>query len=262
MTTTDSHTPSLIPLSFETDEGFGARGRIGLVVLESDQTIEAEARLLELPGVDWYHARIPMESEVTPTTLTDMEARLPEAAGLLPTEFEFDAVGYGCTSAATLIGEDGVAAALGLAHPGTPTSNPITAAVAAFRSLGSRRVAVVTPYTADVTGPVVELFERQGLEVTAFGSFLEASDLVVARISEESIAEGVRHIVGQAACDAVFISCTSLRAFGIAENLEAELGVPVVSSNLALFWHLLRLAGINDNLDGLGRLYRTPLTGV
>jgi maleate isomerase len=110
--------PELIPLSFDTDDGFGARARLGLIVLESDQTIEAEARMLDLDGVDIYHSRIPNALEVTPETLTDMEARLPIAAALLPSEFEFDAIGYGCTSAATLIGAEGVAAGIHAAHPG------------------------------------------------------------------------------------------------------------------------------------------------
>ena len=43
--------PELVPLEFTVDEGFGHRARIGLVVLESDQTLEAEARLINLPGV-------------------------------------------------------------------------------------------------------------------------------------------------------------------------------------------------------------------
>ncbi|MGI9598531.1 MAG: maleate cis-trans isomerase family protein [Acidimicrobiales bacterium] len=248
----------LVPLPFETDGGFGARARIGLIVLESDQTIEAEARTLDLPGVDFYHSRIPMESEVTPTTLTDMERRLPVAAGLLPAEFGFDAIGYGCTSAATLIGARGVADGIHQAHPGIPCSNPITAAVAAFRALDARRIAVVTPYTAEVTAPIVDHFTAAGLEVSAVGSFLQSSDLVVARISEASIAAGAAAIVARAGCDAVFVSCTSLRTFGILARLEQRLSVPVVSSNLALFWHLLRLAGVEDTVEGLGSLFNRP----
>ena len=84
----------LLALDFETDAGFGERARIGLIVLETDHTLEAEVRSLDVDGVAWYHSRIPMEPEVTPTTLTDMEARLPVAAGLLPSEFDFDAIGF------------------------------------------------------------------------------------------------------------------------------------------------------------------------
>ncbi|MEM7093621.1 MAG: aspartate/glutamate racemase family protein [Actinomycetota bacterium] len=246
---------ALQQLSFTTDDGFSQRACLGLIVLETDQTLEMEARRLPIDGVAWYHARIPMEPEVTPTTLTDMEARLPVAAALLPAAFEFDAIGYGCTSAATLIGEAGVTAGIHAAHPGMPCTNPISAAVDAFGVLGAQRIAVVTPYTAEVTRPVIDLFERHDLTVTAVGSFLESSDLVVARISEASIADGVRQVAAGGDFDAVFVSCTSLRVFGIVDSLEAELGVPVVSSNLALLWRLLRLAGVDDQLKGFGSLF-------
>lgn len=249
----------VVRLPFETDAGFGDRARIGLVVLETDQTIEAEARMLGLAGVDFYHSRIANDPEVTPETLSDMEQLLPVAAGLLPRQFDFDAVGYGCTSAATMIGEDRVAAALNHGHPDVPTSNPITAAIAAFRALGVGRIAIVTPYTVEVTTPVVDLFSDAGFTVPAVASFLESNDLVVARISEESVAAAVRTIAGEHECDAVFVSCTSLRTMGIIDGLEQEIGVPVVSSNVALFWHLLRQAGVDDPIPGRGRLLATPM---
>ena len=81
-------------VEFETDEVFGHKARKGLIVLETDQTVEAEMRQIRIPGVDWYHSRIPNDSEVTPTTLTDMKQRLPIADSLLPKEFYFDAIGY------------------------------------------------------------------------------------------------------------------------------------------------------------------------
>ena len=245
-------------LAFETDDGFGVTARLGLVVLETDQTVEIELRSVLSPGVALYHSRIPMDTEVTVKTLTAMEHALPAAAGLLPSAWKFDVIGYACTSAATVIGEEGVAAALNHAHPGVLTTNPITAAVAAFRSLGIERLAVVTPYTAAVTAPVVELFRTAGLDVTAVGSFLESKDFTVARISEASVAAGVRAMATNH-CEAVFVSCTSLRAFGVIDQLEAELGLPVVSSNAALGWHMLRLAGVGQSIKGPGVLYRTPL---
>lgn len=251
--------PELIPLGFTTDDGYGARARIGLVVLETDQTIEAEFGTLDLPGVDVYHARIANEPEVTPETLTAMRRDLPAAAGLLPSAFAFDAVGYGCTSAATLIGPDGVAACLDEAHPGVPSSEPISAAIAAMRALGAAKVAILTPYSAAVTAPIAEHFAGAGLEVAALGSFLETDDLVVARISPASIADGVRRLVDGVDCDAVFVSCTSLRVLDIAADLETTIGMPVVSSNMALLWHLLRIAGVDDDLPGRGRLFAQPL---
>ncbi len=249
---------AVIKLDFTTDEGFGARARLGMIILESDQTLEIEARLIDIEGVDFYHSRIPNEMEVTPTTLTDMAARLPAAAGLLPTDFGFDAIAYGCTSASTLIGTDGVTNAIRQAHPDMACTNPIAAAIAAFNTLGVSRVAIVTPYTLDVTEPVADQFRNADLQVGAVGSFLESSDLVVARISAESIANGIRTVAEAAGdCDGVFVSCTSLRTLDLIPKIEAEIGKPVVSSNLALLWHLLRLSGVDDQLPHLGRLFST-----
>ena len=245
-------------VEFETDEGFGHKARIGLIVLETDQTVEAEMRQIRIPGVDWYHSRIPNDSEVTPTTLTDMKQRLPIAASLLPEEFSFDAIGYCCTSAATLIGEEAVAEAIQSSHPGVPCSNPITAAVASFQTLEVTRISVLTPYTAEVTAPIINFFNDSGLEVEKVASFLEPSDYVVARISEDSVAAGVRDLA-KSDCEAVFVSCTSLRSFGIVADLEQELGKPIVSSNLAISWHLLRLAGVEDSFDDFSQLFKRQL---
>ena len=251
--------PELIPLDFEVDEGLGSQARIGLIVLESDQTLEAEARLIRLDGVEFYHARIANELEVNHDTLTDMIHRLPQSAALLPPEFDFDAIGYGCTSASTLLGPEAVGNAIAQAHEGVPSTNPISAAVAAFRSLGAQRIAVVTPYSAEVTAPIADHLVSAGFEVTGLGSFLESSDLVVGRISPASIAAGVRTVVAQSDCDAVFVSCTSLRLVEAVAELELEVGLPVVSSNLAMLWHLVRLAGVEAPCEGLGRLFGVPL---
>ena len=56
-----------------------------------------------------YHTRIPSAPTVTRETLKLMEADMPAAAALLP-DRRFDAIGYGCTSGATVIGPDRVAA--------------------------------------------------------------------------------------------------------------------------------------------------------
>ena len=77
--------PAISRLDFTADAGAGARARIGLLVLESDQTMEWEMRLMtHLEGVSVYHARLANDVVVTPQTLANMEAELPIAAGLLP----------------------------------------------------------------------------------------------------------------------------------------------------------------------------------
>ena len=252
--------PDLIQIPFDTDSGYGARATVGMIILETDHTIEVEMaaslKLLDVPDVAVYHARIPMFHEVTPETLCAMEAKLPETAGLLPSEFGFASIGYACTSAATVIGPDRVTAAIQTAHPETPCSNPLSAVMAALNAHGAKRVALLTPYTADVTRPMAERLSEAGFTVATMGSFLEANDHVVSRIAPDSIIDGVRRITADVDVDAAFISCTSLRTVDVIDKLEAELGIPVVSSNQALIWHLLRMAGVDERAEGFGSLFR------
>ncbi len=243
-------------LPSSTDHGISHRARIGVVLLEADQTIEPEFATFRLPGVGFYHARIPSEPEINPDTLKAMDDRLPAAASQLPTEFGFKAIGYACTSAATVIGPDRVAASIRRHHPAALVTDPITATIEAFKDLGVDRIGVVTPYSANVTGPVLDVLEASGIEVTGAGSFLVENDFDVARLTPESVAEGIRAIDRSATCDGFFVSCTNVRLFDQVDALESELGRPVVSSNLALGWHLLRLAGITDQIDGRGTLLR------
>ena len=256
---TNRDTNRVRKLDFATDAGVGPRALLGLIVLETDRTVEAEIRSLHLDGVAHHVSRIPMDATVTPETLRAMEARIPVAAALLPPAFGFDAIGYACTSGATLIGSDRVAAAVGMAHPDVPCTDPITAAFAVFATFGVRSIGLVTPYGAEVTLRMAAHYEARGIDVAAIGSFLEEEDDVVGRITEASVADAVRRIGAEQGCDAVFVSCTSLRTFGVIDDLESELGRPVVSSNQAFAWHLLRLAGIDDEIAGLGTLFARDL---
>ena len=55
--------------------------------------------------------------------------------------------------------------------------------------------------------------------------------------------------------DAIFVSCTSLRVAEAVAGVERRTGVPITSSNHAMAWHCLRLAGIEDVVEGAGRLF-------
>ena len=245
---------------FTTDMGAGSRARIGLLVLESDQTIEWEMRLMtHLSGVSMYHSRLANDVVVTPETLAKMETELPISAKLLPDYLALNAIGYGCTSGSTIIGEDRVADILDAIHPGVPSSNPLTAAKAALNVLGVKHLGLVTPYTPDVTQAMQDRFEEAGIQIEAVGSFYENSDEIVGRIDPNSILEATIAIGSSDKVDGVFISCTSLRAAGIIDEAEALLKKPVTASNHALAWHLLRLAGVEDNVVGFGRLFKSQL---
>lgn len=248
-------------LEFETDDGIGTRATLGVIVLEADETLEPEfsSIMTELDGVALYHNRIPMVPEITSETLSRMEKDLPAVATMFPQAASFDVIGYGCTSASTVIGPDRVALAIRQSRPETRVTDPLSALIAACRALDAKRLGFLTPYLPEVSERMRDKLIQTGFEIAAFGSFEEGDDRVVARISEKSILDAALALTEQAPCDAIVISCTNLRCLNVIRQVEHLTSIPVLSSNQALAWHMLRLAGIKDVQPAYGQLF--TLTG-
>jgi maleate isomerase len=247
-------------LAHRLDRGIAERAAIGLIVLATDQTIEHEfRRLLEVPGVGLYESRILNDARITPETLAAMEARLVEAAALILPGLPLDVLAFGCTSASMVIGEVRVCERLREVRPGIACTTPITAAFAAFRALGVRRLALLTPYRNDINRFMRGYIEDRGFEVPVMGSFNEEDDRRAARIDAASVRDAAIELGRSDLVDAVLVSCTSLRLVDAIGAIEAELNKPVTSSNHAMAWHCLRLAGIADHRPAFGMLFERPL---
>ncbi|PCJ05755.1 MAG: Asp/Glu racemase [Rhodobacteraceae bacterium] len=247
-------------LDFVTDVGIGTRATLGTIVLSTDETLEPEfARMTALEGVALYHSRIPMVAEITTDTLQQMERDLPASAQLLPESLDFDVIGYGCTSAATVIGQEGVARAINSVFSDALVTDPLTALIAAANALGARKLGFITPYIPDVSMRMRLKLEKTGFEIASFASFEETDDRVVARISPTSIATAIDRVAARADCDAIVVACTNLRCLEVIETAEHLTGTPVISSNQALAWHMLRLAGVTDQQSGMGELFKRVL---
>ncbi len=247
-------------LPFATDKGIGNRAAVGLLVLETDQTIEDEFRAVwPTEGVALYASRLHNDVQITPQTLKEMEGLIAPATQLLPFMVELPVVAFACTSGALVIGEAQVAERVRTVRPNAAVTDPVTAAIAALRSTGVKRVALLTPYVREINVRLRDALVQRGLEIPVMGSFNESDDDIVARISPDAILNAIAEIGRSEHCDGVFVSCTSLRVARIVEKAEALIGKPVTSSNHALAWHMLRLAGIDDDIPGFGTLYRSRL---
>jgi len=235
------------------------RPAMGLIVLSVDETIEYDFRWLVPAGsARLYHARIESDPDLTDEIIPAMAGRLPSAAALLP-ERAVDVIGYACTSGTAVLGEDRVEALIAEAHPGVPATNPLSALKAACRSLGVRRLGVVSPYVTGISDRLRDVLMDAGIEVTAFGSFGEKRERVVARISPASVIEALTEIGRAPDCEAVFASCTNLRAAETICRVEDALSRPVLASNQVLAWHMLHLAGTGGLAPEAGMLASVPL---
>ena len=244
------------------DAGIAERAAIGLVVLASDQTMEHEfRRVVRQDGVALYESRIFNDNNVTPETLRAMRERIAPAADLILPGMPLDVVAFGCTSASMELGEETVFAEIRKVRPAAKCTTPITAALAAFEALEIGRVAVLTPYSPEINRTVRAYICARGVEVPVMATFDRPDDREAARISVASIQQAVKRLAAEDSVDGVFVSCTSLRLTDAAREIEAEVGKPVTSSDHALAWHCLRLAGVDEALPQFGRLYELPLPG-
>jgi maleate isomerase len=230
--------------------------RIGLVVLQVDETIEQDLRRLLPPEAARLHvSRIASGAELTPETIARMAHDLDGATRLLP-DADYDVIAYACTSGTTLIGAETVAARLKAARRTRHATDPLTAALAAIDHLGASSVCIVSPYIRSVAEPIRAAFEAAGLSVPVSLSFGEKVDARVARIDPRSVLAAGKEAAGSGEAECIFLSCTNLRTLDVIHALEAETNLPVLSSNQVLAWQMARLAGLQLSEAMPGQLFR------
>ncbi len=130
----------------------------------------------------------------------------------------------------------------------------------ALEALGVSRFAMATPYTDAVNRIEREFFEDNGFEVTrvAGGGLVETPEI---QLCEPRVAYDRAREVDDDRAETVFISCTGFRTIEILEQLEADLGKPVISANQATFADCLRILEIGEAVAGFGSLFARLLGG-
>ncbi len=235
--------------------------RFGLIVLATDLTSERDlCRVLPLDSVSIHVSRVAYENPTTPENLQKMAPRLTEAADLIAPGEALRAICYSCTAASVTIGDAEVAAAIGRARRDVPVVTPTLAARHALSALHAHRIAMLTPYLEKTTVPMVDYFTRHGFDVTHAHCFGLEDDRDMARISVPTIIDAAVAADTDDA-EALFLSCTALKAVEAISEIERRTGKPVVTSNQACAWVLSRLGGLHDlRPPGFGRLLERPLT--
>lgn len=244
-----------LPVRLDTEP---AEKRIGLVCLATDHTSEKDFASALMPlGIGLYTARIAYANPTNRSNLLKMLPQLSETASLILPGESLDAICYSCTAATVVMGDAAVAEAVHQAKPGVPLVTPVSAARAAFEALGVTRIAVLTPYTTTVTAELIAYFRAHGLGVVDAACLGLEDDREMARVDRSSIISAAQQVATIEA-EALFISCTALRAAGVAQEIEAAIERPVVTSNQASIWYALRCAGVADAISGYGRLLGLP----
>jgi len=237
---------------------YGKKGRIGLAVLDNDLCIEPDLRRILPEGVEIHTARVVYPHEVTPDAMAEATRGLELAVRSL-IAVQPNSIVWSCTSGSFFngkAGNDNLVGELAVAARGIPVATASSALIAALDSLGLKRPAVGTPYSPLINGLLGAFLREHGFEpLPVAGYFTElVDDLTLQSLEEDEVAAFAREI-DRPEADSVVISCTGLPTVAIVEELEQELGKPVVTSNLAILWHALRIGGIEARPSHRGRLF-------
>ena len=233
-------------LNFTLSNDDAVNTAIGLIVLQTDETMEHDLRHGLPASYRLFHTRIPNDQHVDESTLQQMRKRLPEVAAMLPEHTRFRVIVYGCTSGSTVIGEQVVTDSIQRIFPGSAVTNPLSAIKAQLHNVEARRIALLTPYEPDVSAALIRNIENEGFRIVSAGTFNETQDHRVARISRQSLLDAIYSLAANVEIDALVASCTNLRMFDIIKEASEKIGCPVISSNSALAWHIQHIASADS----------------
>ena len=220
--------------------------RLGILTPSSNTVLEplTTALAAEMPEVTLHFSRFRVtEIALDPGALQQFDdAPVIQAAALLA-DAKVDAIVWSGTSSSWLgFGRDVALCRAIQAATGVPATSSILALNEALRQLGVRRLALVTPYTADVQARITATYAGIGIQCTAERHLGLRDNFSFAAVTEPEL-DGLIRFVAQGRPDAAAIVCTNLRAAPLVAGLEAALGVPVLDSVATALWGALRLAG-------------------
>jgi maleate cis-trans isomerase len=243
---------------------FGWRGRVGLILPADNVVMEPELNALAVPGVSYHGLRM------TSTVHEQMRRQAIELGGVLD-EMGVDVAVYACAETSFNAGAEvrENLSSLIADNCTIPVVTATNAMLEAIAAVGIRRASVVTPY-APTSGALFEsTLAEHGVEVLSaiHRDFrLEGDDAREWFLTNRQNARSVRDMARAAVhphADGIIISATNFPALGAVQELEAEFGIPVVTSNQSILWWCLTRLGLDPSeprLQDLGQLFAAPLS--
>ncbi|HEY5543492.1 MAG TPA: hypothetical protein VIM04_09595 [Candidatus Binatia bacterium] len=228
--------------------------RIGLIIPSSNSLTEPQFNRYAPPGVGIHVTRLRMTGKWR-KPLAELKSSLVEAAEAL-SDVKPGVVVFHCTANSM---ENGLAHEANIVNivakaSGCATISTAQAITQAFDHCGIKKLVLISPYVKATNDHEVKYLSEAGYTVLhELGLGLETH--AYARVTPEEWKKIVKEN-SRADADGYFLSCTNTRMIEAIDDLESDLGKPVVNSNQATLWACLQKLGIKPNGEGLGRLFR------
>ncbi|KQT11255.1 maleate cis-trans isomerase family protein [Ramlibacter sp. Leaf400] len=240
--------------------------RVGQIVPSSNTTMETEipamlrAREAVAPERFSFHSSRMRMKHVTKEELAKMDGDSGRCA-LELSDARVDVLGYACLVAIMSMGrgyhrqseqrlhsltvENGAAA---------PVVTSAGALIDGLRTLGARKIAVLTPYMKPLTALVVDYIENEGFEVQDAVSLEIQDNLAVGARDPRAPIELSRKL-NTANCDAVVLSaCVQMPSLASIQPVQDRIGIPVVSAAVCTVYSMLGALGLDPVVPNAGAL--------
>ncbi len=223
------------------------RAVIGVMTPAMNTVVQPELELLRPAGVTNQMQRFRLGGDAVSHDLPDEAAKLMDCAP--------SAIAIGLTTDAGPNGPDKLKARCEdiAKQVGVPVIGASQADYEGLRSLGAKRVGIVTPFKAEIDAMVKANAESAGFNVVAIKGTEAPSLPAICETPLDDIRAAFAEVAASD-CDVILQIGTALPVVAMIGELEALHGKPIVACNAAVYWRTLRAAGINDPIKGFGQL--------
>ena len=228
----------------------------GVLIPSTNTTVEMECRLLP-PAYQAHIGRL-MTSTPGQTFSPSRDEDIDYQSRLLGTA-KVELVLLAQTSASLFADDyDETVTKRMSAGAGVPAITSAQAVGRALSALRAHRIAIVSPYSDAVNERAARYFEtRHGLETVALEGFGATDSYAIGQLGSENAREAFARI-NRPEIEAFVVPGGNFPTMASIPEWEREFGKPVITTNQAALWAMMRALGSADRLSGLGRLLEMP----
>jgi maleate cis-trans isomerase len=221
----------------------------GVLIPSTNRTVETEYNRLLPPTLQAHAARIPL----LPHGPGDDDEIVYQARLLASAEVEVISLAQSSATLAPLDHDERVTERL-VRETGVAAVTSAQAIGQALHALGTRRIAIVSPYKQSVLDQAKAYYEAKfGLEVPATVGFSGAETFTYAMLGPEHARDAIAR-VDLRGIEAIVLPGGNFPTMRFVAEWEDAFGKPIVTTNGAALWAMLRVMGVARALPGLGVL--------
>lgn len=236
-------------------EGFGRRGRVGLI-MPATQTVTEPLFYAAAPeGISFHTSRL-LNTGAGPEAIAETESQVERAVNELKCA-RVNCIAYLCVTGGLVRGLDAerrFCREVEERH-GVPVVSALLSVFDALTLLKIHKLVITGPYPDEHNLMEQRLFEDNGFDVLGTHGMGITDGFEFGQVPPAEIYAFCRRNWNRNA-DGLFVGCAAFNAMPIAERLENDLKTPVVTVHAAVLWKTLITLGIDEPLTGYGRLLR------